>query len=46
LGGGGGGAAKRAGGGCACDSDFLGSPDSEAARLVLKLRAEPGWLPG
>jgi hypothetical protein len=26
-------------GGCACGSDFFDSPDPEAARLVLKLRA-------
>jgi hypothetical protein len=37
--GGGRGGAGGGGGGCACGSDFLDSPDPEAARLVLELRA-------
>jgi hypothetical protein len=47
----GGGGAAGWGGGCACGSDFFDSPDPEAARLVLKLRARdrlaarcPAWL--
>jgi hypothetical protein len=40
AGGGGGGRGGAGGGGVgACGSDFLGLPDPEAARLVLKLRA-------
>jgi hypothetical protein len=36
----------RGGGRGACGSDFFDSPYPEAARLVLKLRARTGWLPG